>query len=182
MEKHKTNIRRGQPDLHRNQAIVEHFNCTLAERLFSHQYAIEMVLPEGQQSTAWVKRLPEVVAVINNEKTSLTSKKPADAIKEKSVFAKPSSTYRRPVGIKEKTLPSTVHVHYLYLPRELEGSTKRATDPIWSLKVFNIEQMVQKPDTPVMYYLCNSPKRSFVHKELLVIPPNTKLPFRWLAT
>ena len=102
MEKHKTYIRRGQPELHRNQAIVERFNRTLAERLFGHQYAVEMLLPEGKRSTAWVKRLPEVVAAINNEKTSLTGKKPAEAIKEKSVFAKPSSTYHRPVGMKEK--------------------------------------------------------------------------------
>ena len=38
MEKHKTYIRRRQPELHCNQAIVERFNRTLAERLFGHQY------------------------------------------------------------------------------------------------------------------------------------------------
>ena len=111
MEKHKTYIRR---ELHCNQAIVERFNRTLAERLFGHQYAVEMLLPEGKRSTAWVKRLPEVVAAINNERTSLTGKKPAEAIKEKSVFARPSSTYHRPVGMKEKLLPFIVHVRYLY--------------------------------------------------------------------
>ena len=135
--------------------------------------------PKGKRSTAWVKRLPKVVAAINNEKTSLTGKKPAEAIKEKSVFAKPSSTYHRPVGMKEKKLPFTVR--YLYQPGELEGGTKRATDPVWSLKVFNIERMVQKPGTPVMYYLRDGPKRSFVREELLVIPPDTQLPPRLLA-
>ena len=135
-----------------------------------------MLLPEGKRSTAWVKRLPEVIAAINNEKISLTDKKPADAIKEKFVFAKPSSTYRRPVGMKEKKLPFTVRVRYLYQPGELEGVTKRATDPVWSLKVFNIERMVQKPGTPVMYYLRDGPKLSFVREELLVIPPDTQLP------
>ena len=62
MENHKTYIRRGRVDIHRDQAIVERFNRTLAERVFGHQYAVEMRLPEGQRSTAWVKRLPEVVA------------------------------------------------------------------------------------------------------------------------
>jgi len=102
MEKHKTYIRRGRVDIHRDQAIVERFNRTLAERLFGHQYAVEMRLPEGQRSTAWVKRLPEVVLALNNEVTSLIGKKPAVAIKEKSVYARPSTSYSRPVGKNEK--------------------------------------------------------------------------------
>jgi len=89
MDKHKTYIRRGRVDIHRDQAIVERFNCTLAERLFGHQYAVEMLLPESQRSTAWVKRLPEVVSALNNEVTSLIGKKPAVAIKEKFVYARP---------------------------------------------------------------------------------------------
>ena len=60
MEKHKTYIRRGRAEIPRDQVIVECFNCTLAERLFGHQYAVEMLLPEGKRSTEWVKRLPEV--------------------------------------------------------------------------------------------------------------------------
>ena len=48
MENHKTYIRRGRTEIHRDQAIVERFNRTLAERLFGHQYAVEMLLPEGQ--------------------------------------------------------------------------------------------------------------------------------------
>ena len=176
MENHKTYIRRGRTEIHRDQAIVEHFNRTLAERLFGHQYAIEMQLPAGQRSTAWVKRLPEVVAALNNEVTSLTGKKPAEAIKEKAVAAKPSTTYSRPVGEREKKLPSLVNVRYLYQPGELEGGVKRATDPIWSLKVHSIERSVSKPNEPVLYYLRDGPKRGFVREELLVVPPNTQLP------
>ena len=41
----------GRVDIHRDQAIVEWFNRTLAERLFGHQYAFEMRLPSGQLST-----------------------------------------------------------------------------------------------------------------------------------
>ena len=54
MENNKTAIRRGRTDIHRDQAIVERFNRTLAKRLFGHQYAVEMNLPSGR-STAWVK-------------------------------------------------------------------------------------------------------------------------------
>ena len=105
-EKHKTYIPRGRTKIHRDQAIVERFNRTLSERLFGHQYAMEMLLPEGVRSTAWDKRLPEVVSTLNNEVTSLTGKKPAVAIKEKVVASKPSTKYSRPVGLKEKKNPS----------------------------------------------------------------------------
>jgi len=146
MDKHKTFIRRGRVDIHHDQAIVERFNRTLAERLFGHQYAVEMLLPEGKQSTAWVKRLPEVVSALNNEGTSLISKKPAVAIKEKSVDARPSTPYSRPVGKRKKILPSLVHIRYLYQSGELEGGMKRATDAIRSLKVFGIERSFSKPN------------------------------------
>lgn len=67
----------------------------LAEHLFGHQYAMEMLLPEGQRSTGWVKRLPNVVAALNNKVTRLTGKKPAVAIKDKGVSAKPSTPFSR---------------------------------------------------------------------------------------
>ena len=71
MDRHKTNIRRGRTEIDRDQAIVERFNRTLAERLFGHQYAVEMRIPEGQRSSAWLKRLPEVVSALNNGVTRL---------------------------------------------------------------------------------------------------------------
>ena len=102
MENHKTYIRRGHTEIHRDQAIVERFNRTLAEPLFGHHYAVEMLLPEGQRSTAWVKRLPDVVSALNNEVTRLTGKSPASAIKEKGVVAKPSTPNSRTVNVNEK--------------------------------------------------------------------------------
>ena len=172
MESHKTYIRRGRTEIHRDQAIFERFNRTLAER---HQYAMEMLLPEGKRSTEWVKRLPDVVSALNNEVTSLTGKKPAIAIKGKSVSLKPPTKYNRPVGLAEKKLPPLINVRYLYQPGELEGGTKRATDPIWSLKVYQVVENRTKPNEPVVYYLSDGPKRGFVREELLVVPPNTQL-------
>ena len=176
MKRHKTFIRRGRTEIHIDQAIVERFNRTLAERLFGHQYAVEMLLPEGERSTEWVKRLPGVVIAINNEVTSLTGKKPAVAIKEKEVLSKPSTKYNRPVGLVEKKFPPLINVRYLYQPGELEGGTRRATDPIWSLKVYQIVENKTKPNEPVVYYLSDGPKRGFIREELLVVPPNTQLP------
>ena len=68
MEKSKTSIRRGHINIHRDQAIVERFNRTLAERLFDNG----MRLPDDQRSTEWVKRLPAVVSALNDEVTRLS--------------------------------------------------------------------------------------------------------------
>ena len=90
----------------------------------------------------------------------LTGKKPAEAIKEKAVSAKPSTPYLRPVGKSEKMLPFNVIVRYLYQPGEFEGGGKRATHPIWSLKVYNVEKPLVKPDEPILYYFTISLLRS----------------------
>ena len=175
MGEHKTVIRRGRPNIHRDQAIVERFNRTLAERLFGYQYAVEMNMPSGR-STAWVKRLPDVVSALNNEVTRLTGKKSSQAIKNKTVSAKPATPYMRPVGVHEKKLPPLVNVRYLYYPGELEGGGRRATESIWSLKVYNIKKVDTRPHEPVVYYLDDGPKRGFVREELMVVPQGTVLP------
>ena len=135
---HSVQVRRGRVDIHRDQGVVERWNRTLAERLFGHQYAQEMRLPSGQRSTEWVAGLPGVVAALNGEVTRLTGKKPSDAIKLRRSTQKPSSVVPgRPVGLKEQKVPSGVGVRFLYQPGELEGGRRRATDPVWSLEVYD---------------------------------------------
>lgn len=175
--KHNVEVRRGRVDIHRDQAVVERFNRTLAERLFGHQYAVEMRLPEGKRSSEWVGRLQAVVSALNGEVTRLIGKRPVDAIKAKSVKQNPSSVVPgRLVGLKEQKLPSSVGVRYLYQAGELEGGRRRATDPVWSLGVYRLGRSVTKPDEPVLYYLQDGPERGFVREELLIVPPDTKLP------
>ena len=176
MKKHDVRIRRGNVNVHRDQGIVERFNKTLSERLFTFQYSQEMNLKSGERSTEWVKRLPEVVSALNREKTRLTEKRPVDAIKEGIVDAKSSTFYSRPVGKKEKRLDSSVNVRYLFAPGELEGGGKRATHPNWSQKVFNISSSIANENEPVLYYLKDGPKRGFVREELMIVPKGTELP------
>ena len=45
MEKHDVIIQRRDPSQHRSQGIVERFNRTLADRLFSYQYHKELEDP-----------------------------------------------------------------------------------------------------------------------------------------
>ena len=42
-------IHHGKVDVHGNQSIVEHWNCTLAEWFFSHKYSGELAEPRDLQ-------------------------------------------------------------------------------------------------------------------------------------
>ena len=129
MAKHGVRIRIGKLNAHRDQGIVERFNQTLSERLFSFQYSQEMNMKSSERSREWVKRLPEVVKVLNNEVTRLTGKKPVGAIIESAVGAKSSTTYSRVVGLKEKRLDASVNVRYLF-SAEVERKVERREPPI----------------------------------------------------
>ena len=180
MEQHRVSIQRSIAGNHRSQAFVERANKTLSERLFSHQYAQEMV--GDDRSREWVKRLPQVLKAMNSEPTRLIGKEPSSAIGLDKVNVSGWS-YKRPVGIKEVRLPPGVLVRYLYAPGEGEGGERRrATDPIWSLGIYNLSRSVVSSYQPVLYYLSGggttnrAPKRGFVREELLVVPNDTELP------
>ena len=178
-------IRRGEKALQRSQAIVERFNRTLAEKLFGHQYAQEFLSAAATsggfnaRSKEWVARLPRVITALNKEPTRLIGlKAPLEAIKLSEVkqISSSKSTKSRP----ESLLPRGIKVRYLYQPGELEGGERRrATDPIWSLDLYEIRQVMGKD--PIVYYLHDAtnspaPKRGFVREELLVVPLDTQLP------
>lgn len=174
LERHNVKIQRSEAGNHRAQAFVERANRTLGERLFSHQYAQEMV--SDDRSRVWVKRLPAVIKALNSSVIRITGKEPDKTITSKEVNIKPID-YKRPVGVKEKRLPPGVQVRYLLSPGEDEGGDKRrATDPIWSIEVYNLSRSVISPNQPVLYYLEDGPKRSFVREEPQFVPFDTMLP------
>ena len=91
MEKHDVIIQRGDPSQHHSQGIVERFNRTLADRLFSYQYHKELEDPSKSNRES-VSKLQNVVSTLNNEKTRLIGMKPIDAIKQtlvKQGFSQP---------------------------------------------------------------------------------------------
>ena len=70
MEKHDVITQMGDPSQHQSQGIVERFNRTLADRLFSYQYHKELEDP-SKSNREWVSRLQNLVSALNNEKTRL---------------------------------------------------------------------------------------------------------------
>jgi len=130
----------------------------------------------SERSAAWVRALPDVVAALNGEVTRLIGKKPAQAVKAARVMQKPSAPAGRVVGLEEPLLPSSVLVHYPYAPGELEGGRRRATDPVWSLTIHTIRNVVRQSGQPTLCYLNEGPARGFVREELLIVPHGTELP------
>ena len=61
MEKHDVMIQRGDPSQHHSQGIVERFNRTLADRLFTYQYHKQFEDP-SKSNREWVSRLQNVVS------------------------------------------------------------------------------------------------------------------------
>ena len=171
MEKHDVIIQCGDPSQHHSRRIVERFNRTLVDRLFSYQYHKELEDP-SKSNREWVSRLQNVVSALNNEKTRLIGMKPVDAIKQTLVeqgFSQPTKDY------EEKLLDVGTKVRYLYEPGELEvyqykgERRKRSTDSIWSVDVYRVKDRYVQKHQPTLYYLDGGPKRSFVFKELQAI-------------
>ena len=67
IEKHDLITQREDLSQHRSQRIVERFNRTLADRLFSYQYRKELKNPL-KSNREWVSRLQNIVSALNNEK------------------------------------------------------------------------------------------------------------------
>ena len=176
MKRHNVIIQRSEAGNHRAQAFVERANRTLSERLFSFQYGKEMSSDDNERSREWVERLPAVLKSMNNEATRLTGKEPQEVLKLKDISIN-APKYNRPVGFDEVRLSPFAKVRFLFAPGEYEGGERRrATDPVWSLEIFELSHSKVSPDQPVMYYLSDGPKRSCVREELQVVPEDTELP------
>ncbi|GET63508.1 hypothetical protein RIR_jg28803.t2 [Rhizophagus irregularis DAOM 181602=DAOM 197198] len=120
-----------------------------AERLFKIQDAKEL-LTEGV-NTAWVKNLSDIVNELNNSNTRLLGMSPVEAIQKDQVYALPSKIRKdRPVGAEEIRLPAGSLVRYLLDNSDYQGR-RRATDPIWSTKVYTIESSTVVDGQPVIY-------------------------------
>jgi hypothetical protein len=177
LNKRNIKIQHGEAGNHKAQSLVERANRTIAEKLFTHQYAQEMLMEKTERSREWVNRLPAVINTINGSVKRITGKKPMEAIELKKLELV-KANYKRPVGLEEKRLPGGVKVRYLYAPGEEEGGEKRrATDPIWSLETYDISRAVVSANQPILYLLTDgAPKRSFVREELQAVPEDTQLP------
>ena len=117
MAEHNVSIRRGKKEIYRDQALIQMFNRTLAERRFGYQYAKELENPH-KCNREWVKRLPEVIKAIISETKNPTPVK-----------------QNRPAG---KPICPDSAVRYLYQPGEQEGAGGAVQRARYGVSVFII--------------------------------------------
>ena len=172
MQKHNVNQEVAPRGMHRRQAFVERFNKTLAEKLFTVQYAKELLkearLEKDVRSREWVNNLEPIGNELNNTKTALIGLKPIDAIKMSSVPVKKNN--KNEILLE---LNPNQKVRYLLEPGEIESDTvRRATDPIWSLKMYDINAVSRSEHG---YFLNDiGLVRNFVREELMVVDKNSE--------
>ena len=172
MQKHNVNQEVAPRGMHRRQAFVERFNKTLAEKLFTVQYAKELLkearLEKDVRSREWVNNLEPIVNELNNIKTALIGLKPIDAIKMSSVPVK--KNYKNEILLE---LNPNKKIRYLLEPGEIESDTvRRATDPIWSLKMYDINAVSRSEHVYFLYDI--GLVRNFVREELMVVPVDSE--------
>ena len=142
MNKHKVKFQRSEAGNHRAQAFVKRANQTLGEKIFTHQYAQEMADAQKSKSRSreWVKRLPAILKVMNNEVTRLTGKEPNQLLKSADMPID-NVNYVRSVGLDEVKLPPGVKVRYLYsLVREkaVKGAVQQTRYGAWRFTIYHV--------------------------------------------
>ena len=158
LEKHEVKIRRvTMKYAHTHTAFLEALNKILAERLFKVQDAQELNDPE-KVSSRWVKHLYGLVDELNATETEVIGMKPKDAIKLNEVPLVDRESYP-----EEDTLPEDGLYHYLLQPGEEHDDQQcRATDRIWSKRIYRLREIMENPGNRVMYYLLDGPEQAFV--------------------
>ena len=164
--------------------INERFNRTLSEMFFRIQDSQELLLPLSARSRIWVVNLPIIIDKLNSSVTRLIGMSPNKAVLKKHVYALSSKPRNGPMGFNEEILPYNILVRYLLKPGKLEGGRRRTTDCNWSPHAYYIKKSMVQKNHPVLYWIedidRNGPKRSFVYEELMIIPPDSKMPSQWI--
>ena len=155
LTKRKIVHRVAEANHHRSQAIVENWNRTLAQRLYSGQYSREYA--DGKTNHDWSALLPRVVADFNKTKVRTFGKSPVelvDVLRKGHVPQRidhPSAAYER--ATTEAPLPLFTPVHVRIEDDELPGKKRRATDPYWHSAVEPIVSRVLADGKPPLYYV-----------------------------
>jgi hypothetical protein len=165
-------VRVAKAGRHRQQAIVERKNQTIGYVLHQRMNAQELLT--GQTSRQWVKFLPKVIKVINEE---VEKRKPPKYIDEP--LGQGNTLDLIPIGSKVRTVSEK--------PRDVANDNVlfgnfRKSDIRWNQKQRTVKEILIKPNFPPMYLLDgNIGKRKVepiarTKEQLQIIKPNEEAP------
>ena len=158
----------GKAGRSRQQAIVEQRNKVIGRALFYRMTAQEILT--DQDSREWVKRLPQLIKVINayhkdkNDKRKKKKEKaPLPPLLEKgtvllSVGQPVRVVLDKPLSAFEKQIP---------------GSSFRATDIRWSRKISHISNIILDGGQPPLYQVDDKKAPAYTRNQLQVVDVKT---------
>jgi hypothetical protein len=167
---HGTKLSVGNTGMHQHNCFVESMNKELAKRLFMHMSHKE--LQTQKISKTWAEYLQPTIDAMNNEINSSIGKTPTQAMQLEEVKQKIYKVNEAP------DIPIRSTVRYLLNKDEIQENhtdktsfkTRRATDPIYSVKKYIVENYFDQPNNPRLYKLKGLDNRWFVSGSLLEVP------------
>jgi hypothetical protein len=140
-ENEGTYIRRGLPNRHKQQALVENKNLQIGKYLLRKMAEIEIMTKKP--SKAWLKNLPIIVEKIN-EKVKPTVEDQDATVKE--------TTYNKKILAEGTKVRIKLDFPIDSFGKKLPGDF-RASDIRWSREVHMIKQILLKPGQPPLYLI-----------------------------
>ena len=158
----------GKAGRSRQQAVVEQRNGVIGRALFYRMTAQEILT--DQDSREWVKRLPQLIKVINayhkeknDKKKKKKEKDPLPPLLEKdtvllSVGQPVRVVLDKPLSTFEKQIP---------------GSSFRATDIRWSRKMSHVSNIILDGGQPPLYQVDDKKAPAYTRNQLQVVDMKT---------
>lgn len=160
-------IRVAKVGRHRQQALVERKNQTIAKALFKRMAAEELLTEETSKD--WVKYLPPLIKALNKKTKKAKVKK---VISDDPVCEGDTCNVLDQGTRVRVMLDNPIEVtkgNRLYGPF-------RATDIRWNPKIRIIKEILLKPNMPPMYILDGDEKVAYTKNQLQVVPKDEIYP------
>ncbi len=179
-ESKKITVRVAETGRHRQQALVESRNGSIARILLGRQTAEELITKE--RSVTWVKHLPKLIELLNKKFERKTEPAFKKGMKEEENpdYEKIFGDVRSTKGTSD-LIPIGAKVRFqLDEPRSVVDDKKlyggfRAGDIRWSMNVETVERYQLRPNQPPLYKITNR-TNLFTKNQLQAVSEDAKLP------
>jgi hypothetical protein len=163
-DKNKVNVTYGDPDRHRQLAIVENRNKTIASAIFRVQANSEIQTKVPNKD--WVKVLPGIIQEMNKHAKTIKVPKVSSFPVVNSTMLQIGDTVRKQMDAPREVLTTG---------KRLTGKF-RATDIRWSPHIFTITNMILFGNQVPLYSLDNKKTPLYSKDQLQVVSTSSKVP------
>ena len=152
-EDNSTIMKVAAPQHHKTQGFVEIMNKLLAIRLFKFMQLDGKSIEEPSDN--WVQYLAPSITYMNKRFHTAIKMRPINAVKQEIVKQNRLTPNDIKAMDKFKFTEKDQVRYLLQLDETIDKKHRRATDNIWSPDTYFIDQIIEQPDQPTLYYLMN---------------------------